>query len=154
MGKVDDGNVQINPRHQKVRWSHACCLVCLPACLPAMSVCRSAYLPASHHMKTFEMSPLPQAFRLLQLQTQYLLYSHQTLRERCIEVEKRLAKMQMHEAAAKRKTDARKERIRTLAAEAQAQDDVRTDLSLVTLHRSRHQRAAHPFFPTRSRPLF
>ena len=61
---------------------------------------------------------------LLQLQTQYLLYSHQALRERCIEVEKRLGKLQKHEAAAKRKTQARKERIRSLAAEAQAQDDV------------------------------
>ena len=64
------------------------------------------------------------AFRMLQMQTQYLLYSHQALRERSIEMEKRLGKLQKHEAAAKKKTQARKERIRTLAAEAQAQDDV------------------------------
>eukprot|EP00619_Florenciella_sp_RCC1007_P008302 CAMPEP_0205905726 /NCGR_PEP_ID=MMETSP1325-20131115/1515_1 /ASSEMBLY_ACC=CAM_ASM_000708 /TAXON_ID=236786 /ORGANISM="Florenciella sp., Strain RCC1007" /LENGTH=475 /DNA_ID=CAMNT_0053271659 /DNA_START=57 /DNA_END=1486 /DNA_ORIENTATION=- len=64
------------------------------------------------------------AFEMLQLQTQYLLFCHQTMRERHAEVERRLAKLQSHEEAYKRKAAVRKEKIRALAADAQAQDDV------------------------------
>mmetsp|Transcript_58238 Transcript_58238/g.161469 ORF Transcript_58238/g.161469 Transcript_58238/m.161469 type:complete len:241 (+) Transcript_58238:144-866(+) len=64
------------------------------------------------------------AFQMLQLQTQYLLFCHQTMRERHAEVERRLAKLKSHEEGYKRKATTRKEKIRTLAADAQAQDDV------------------------------
>jgi len=64
------------------------------------------------------------AFRALQCQAQYLLYCHQAIKERTVELENRLDKLRKHEAAAKRKAHSRKERLKTLAVDAQAQDEV------------------------------
>ena len=69
-------------------------------------------------------TPSPIHAQMLQLQTQYLLFCHQTMRERHAEVERRIAKLKSHEEAYSRKASQRKEKIRTLGADAKAQDDL------------------------------
>ena len=64
------------------------------------------------------------ALVLLQLQLQYLIYSHQALRQRVAEGERRLGRAERREAAAKLRAQDRKERVRSLASEGRAQEEV------------------------------
>lgn len=82
---------------------------------------------AMGHVDDGEMRLHPshaKVFQLLQLQTQYLLFCHQTLRERSVEVDQALKKLHKKRTALQRQALARKERVRTLAADAQAQENM------------------------------
>ena len=64
------------------------------------------------------------AYHVLQLQLQYLLFSHQALRDKAFESEKKLASMKRHEVKARRRSELRKERVRSLVAETANQEEV------------------------------
>mmetsp|Transcript_59894 Transcript_59894/g.135492 ORF Transcript_59894/g.135492 Transcript_59894/m.135492 type:complete len:233 (+) Transcript_59894:108-806(+) len=68
--------------------------------------------------------PRLKAFQLLQLQLQYLVFSHKALRDRAEAAERALERARRHEERAKHRALAKKERVRGLAAEAKTQEEV------------------------------
>ena len=56
---------------------------------------RTVDIDASRYLRRLVQTHL-KAFEMLQLQTQYLLFCHQTMRERHAEVERRLAKLKRY----------------------------------------------------------
>jgi len=74
------------------------------------------------------------AYRVLQLQLQYLLYSHQALREKAAESEKRLQRLQQLEAKTKKKALIRKETLQRFTSEARQQEEVMTTYHTLLEH--------------------